>query len=170
MVALAVLTWSAGGCVAASAESAPVGLGKIAAYQGTWNTKIVYHKTLFSKPRTEAAIVRNDCWRSTDFYACHQFVAGRSAALVVYTYDAGRDVYHTHAIVAGDAPASGGTLEIVGNRWTYPWRDRDARGKPVYLRIVNVFRNSRTIDFRQEFSYDDAHWTRSADGVELRQG
>lgn len=151
-----------------AANAAARGIETIAAYRGTWIVHIVHHKTRFSKARTETSTVRNDCWRSAEYYACHQFADGKSAALIVYLYDATRDVYHTHAIVPGAAPATGGVLKIDGRTWTYPWQDTDDRGKTVYLRIVNTFRDRNTIDFRQEFSTDDTHWTRTADGVEHR--
>ena len=161
-------TLLASSAVPSAANAGAGGMETIAAYRGTWIVRIVHHKTRYSKARTESSTVRNDCWRSVEYYACHQFADGKSAALIVYTYDATHDVYHTHAIVPGAASAPGGVLKIAGRTWTYPWQDTDDRGKTVFVRIVNTFRDPNTIDFRQEFSTDDAHWTRTADGVEHR--
>ena len=144
------------------------GLDAIIAYQGSWSVRIVHHTTKYSRARTDANIVRNECWRSVDYYACHQFVDGKSAALVVYTYDAKARTYATHVIVAGTAPASGGILQIAGNTWTYPWQDKDDSGKTLHVRIVNTFRDPNTIAFRQEVSLDDRTWIRTADGEEHR--
>lgn len=103
--------------------------------------------------------VRNECWRSIDYYACHQFVNGKSAESWCIP---------THVIVGGTAPASGGILQISGNTWTYPWQDKDESGKTLHARIVNTFRDSNTIAFRQEVSLDDRTWIRTADGEEHR--
>lgn len=158
-------------CAASSATVAAQthgsGIEKISSYAGTWTSRIVHYATKYSKARVETATVRNDCWRSADYYSCHQFVDGRSSALIVYTYDAKHRLYHTHAIPQDGNPAPSGLLTITGNTWMFPWQDRDG-GKTVYVRIVNVFRNPRTIDFRQEFSLDNTHWTKTADGVEHR--
>ena len=144
------------------------GLDVISAYQGSWSVRIVHHTTKYSRARTDTSTLRNDCWRSFDYYACHQFADGKSAALVVYTYDAKAHTYATHAIVGGTASANGGILTIAGNTWTYPWQDKDDSGKTVHIRIVNTFRDRNTIAFRQEFSLDNRTWIRTADGVEHR--
>jgi len=161
-VLLAALTIAPAGAVQSR------GLDVISAYQGSWSVRIVHHTTKYSRARTDANTVRNECWRSIDYYACHQFVDGKSAALVVYTYDAKARTYATHVIVGGTAPASGGILQISGNTWTYPWQDKDESGKTLHARIVNTFRDSNTIAFRQEVSLDDRTWIRTADGEEHR--
>jgi len=144
------------------------GLDAISAYQGSWSVRIVHHTTKYSRARTDANTVRNECWRSNDFYACHQFVDGKSAALVVYTYDTKARTYATHVIVGGTGPASGGVLTIADKTWTYPWQDKDDSGKTIHVRIVNTFRDPNTIAFRQEVSLDNRTWIRTADGVEHR--
>jgi len=151
---------------AGATDDSPI--ARIAAYQGTWTTTIVHYKTAYSRARTETSRVRNDCWRSAEYYTCHQFVNGASAALIVYTYDPKVALYHTHVVVGGAAPAPAGDLQIAGATWTYPWRDRDEHGRQLDVRIVNTFRSPRTIEFRQEVSTDHVHWTRTADGTEHR--
>jgi hypothetical protein len=163
-VVLTALAWAAS---TAAAQPSGAGIEKIAAYAGTWHSRTVHYKTAYSTARVETASVRNDCWRSAGYYACDQFVNGPSAALIVYTYDAKRDLYHTSAIPPGGSTASSGELKIAGNTWTFPWTDRQ-KGKIVYARVVNVFRNADTIDFREEFSLDHAHWITTATGVEHR--
>lgn len=150
---------------ASAAQPEPI--DAIMAYQGTWNATITHYKTKYSNPRSETSVVRNNCWRDGGYAACHQIVNGKSGALIVYTYDAPARVYHTHVVPPDGGAPSTGALLIDGNTWTFPWQDKDD-GKTVYLRILNVFTDSSTIQFREEFSLDDVHWTRAADGIEHR--
>ena len=153
---------------AATVQARAAGLDSISAYAGTWNTHIVHFKTVYSKARSETSIVQNNCWRSSQFYACNQIVNGVSGALIVYTYDANHAIYHTRILTPDGGSPGGGTLLIEGNQWTYPWQDKDG-SQIVYIRIVNTFVDRDTIQFRQEFSYDRAHWTITARGTERRQ-
>ena len=41
-------------------------------------------------------------------------------------------------------------------------------GKTTYFRVVNVWTSATTIDFRQEFSTDQEHWTVMASGHEVK--
>ncbi len=143
------------------------GIDTVMAYAGTWQSHIVHYKTAYSKARIEDTHLRNDCWRSAGYFACNQFVNGPSKALVVFTYDATRKMYHTYAVPVDGTPASSGTLFISGDTWTFPWTDHD-KGKTVYGRVINIFHGPDTIEFRQEFSYDQAHWTVAARGSEHR--
>ena len=156
------------GSLPAIAASDASGIAKISAYAGTWTSRIVHYTTAYSKARVETTTVRNDCWRSADFYVCNQFVKGESVALLVYTYDAKDALYHIQVVPKdGSAPNAPGTLTIVGNTWTFPWQDKD-NDKTVYIRIINVFTDPRTIVFHEEFSLDNIHWTKTADGNEHR--
>ncbi len=143
------------------------GVGTVTAYAGTWHTHIVYYATAESKARTEDAHLRNDCWQSAGYFACDQFVDGTSKALVVFTYDSASNVYHTYAIPSDGTPASSGQLLISGSRWTFPWQVSD-NGKTTYGRVINIFHGADTIEYRQEFSDDGAHWTVTAAGTEHR--
>ncbi len=149
------------------ASAAPAGVDRILAYKGTWKTTTVHYTTEYSKARKETRTITNDCWRSAGYVACHQFVNGRSMSLVVYTYDAKRGVYTTYAVPTDGRSASSGTLAIAGNTWIYPWQVKHD-GKTVYLRVVNVFLSPATIQFEQQFSSDNLHWTTTADGMEHR--
>ena len=148
-------------------EARAAGLDAIAIYNGQWHSDVTHYKTAYSKAREETSDVRNDCWRSAAYYVCDQFVSGISVALIVYTYDSKKNIYHPRPVMPDGSSPSSGTLLIAGNTWTYPWQDKDG-SKTVYIRIINTFLDRNTIQFRQEFSYDGAHWTVTARGLEHR--
>lgn len=152
------------------AYSAPAasGLDKIAAYAGTWKSQTERFNTPYSKAGKETSTLRNDCWRSGDFYACHQIVNGKSAAMIVFTYDAKNDIYHNYTIPTDDGKAySGGTLTIKGNVWTFPWEDTE-KDKTTYFHNINKFTTPDTIEYRIEFSQDKIHWIVMAKGYEQK--
>ena len=60
-----------------------------------------------------------------------------------------------------------GKLIIDGNTWTFPWSNRE-HDKTTWFRVVNVWSSHNTIEFRQEFSTDQKHWTTMATGHETR--
>lgn len=155
----------------ASAKPAPAGLDKIAAYAGTWKGDTENFATPYSKASHETASIHNDAWRNGDFYVIHQTVNGKpTPVLSVYTYDAKADVYHVYGIPeTGEDPGAAGKLIIKGNVWTFPWEYSD-KGKTVYFHVVNVFTTPKTIEYRQEFSTDQIHWTLMAKGHELKVG
>jgi hypothetical protein len=158
---LSLMSW------AAAATSRPDDIGKIGVYAGAWKSRIVHYRTTYTKARIENLAVRNDCWRSSSYYVCDQFVNGKSAAFIVYTYNASQRLYHLQVISKDGNPPVSGVLTIEGNTWTFPWQYED-KGKVVFIRIVNVFPNRDTIDFHEGFSFDKVHWTATADGVERR--
>ncbi|MGH8372843.1 MAG: hypothetical protein ACRETO_08930 [Gammaproteobacteria bacterium] len=149
------------------AASLPAGLDKLAAYAGTWQTESKSFVTAYSKAGQQHATLQNDCWRSGDFYACHQSVDGKSAALVVFLYNIKTDTYITHAIPADGGAASDGILSIKSNTWTFPWQSSE-QGKPVYFHVINVFTDRNHIEYRQEFSRDNRHWTVMTKGRDIR--
>ena len=144
------------------------GLDKIAVYSGDWNTTIVHKDTDYSKAGSETTHLHNDCWRSSDFYVCHQIVDGKSVGLVIFVYDPKADQYTTYNVPPGGGAAGSGTLSIKGDTWTFPWSIKNKAGETVYFRVVNEFRGPDTIDYRQEFSIDQTHWTIDATGRERR--
>lgn len=152
-----------------AAAAAPGGLGKIAAYAGTWKTETERFNTPYSKAGRQTATLHNDGWRNGDFYVIHQTVNGKPApVLSVYTYDAKAGIYHVYSIPEnGNDAGPAGKLIITGNVWTFPWEYHD-KGKTVYFRVVNVFTTPQTIEYRQEFSEDKIHWTVMAKGHETR--
>lgn len=166
---LASLALSALALVAAfaNAKPGPVGLDKIAAYAGTWKGETENFATAYSKASHETAMIHNDSWRSGDFYVIHQIVNGKPApVLSVYTYDAKADLYHVNSVPTdGSDPGPAGKLIIKDNVWTFPWEYTD-KGKTVYFRVVNVFTTPKAIEYRQEYSTDQVHWTVMGKGTE----
>ena len=146
----------------------PAGLDRVAAYAGTWKTEARHVDSLYSKAGSESHLLRNDCWRSEGFYVCDQIVDGKSAALLVFTYDEKTGTYSSYPIPAGGAPVvHPGTLLIQGAIWTFPW-DNIEGGKTVHFRVVNTWSSADRIEFRQEYSADGVHWTLMADGHDTR--
>lgn len=151
------------------AQSNEASLSKLAGYAGTWKTETEHFDTKFSKARKESSTLRNECWRSGAYYACHQFVNGASAALIVYTYDAKADAYKSYVVPVDGGDAHSGKLLIQGKVWTFPWEDKDDAGKTYYFQVVNVWTAPDTIDYRTEFSDDKTHWTVAAKGHEHQE-
>ena len=150
-LALVAIALTLGMCPLRAAPESPNGLDKIAAYAGTWKGQTENLKTPYSKAGKETAEIRNDCWRSGDFYVIHQVVNGKPAmVLSVYTYDAKTNAYHVYAVPTdGSDPGPPGKLVIKGNVWTFPWQDEHA-GKTTWFRLVNVFTTPTNIEYRQE--------------------
>ena len=155
-------------CATASAAGLePKGIEKITAYAGTWKTEVRHLDTTYSKAGSESKTIRNDCWRSSGFFACNQIVDGDSKALVVFMYDPKADRYTSYPIPAGGGEVHPGTMLIQGDTWTFPW-DSSQGGKTTHFRVVNVWSSPDSIEFRQEYSQDGEHWTLMADGHETR--
>jgi hypothetical protein len=164
MIALATFAVACMGPQAARAAE----IDAIAAYDGTWHAHIVHVKTALSEARTDDSTIRNECRRSPGYAACEQTVDGDTKALLVFTYDPKQKNYTSHVFPTAEGAQMGsGTLVIAGNTWTFPWQNRVA-GKDVYVRIVNTFTDPDTIQFREEFSYDNRIWTLTATGTERR--
>jgi hypothetical protein len=152
-----------------SAPSAPpaAGIAAIEAYRGTWKFSSVTLDTPHSKAAKDEKILRNDCWRSAGYFACNQFLDGKSQDLIVFTYHPDRNLYTTYIVPLDGSAASSGTLEIHGDTWIYPWEVTE-NGTTVYYRVVNIFTSRSSIQFRSEFSTDKAVWTPTATGTEVR--
>ena len=145
-------------------------LAPIAVYRGAWKADITQIASPFGKASHSVSTIRNDCWRTKNFYACAQTVDGVQADLVVYTFDKATGVYTTTAVLAGGGPANGGgKLLIEGKTFTYPW-DQQQDGATVHMRIVNHFVGRDTIVYRSEYSRDGAAWTVIGTGTEHRLG
>jgi hypothetical protein len=151
----------------AAAPERAAGIDAIWAYAGTWNIEIDHFDTANSKASHEKTLLRNDCWKSGGYVACNQYVDGESKILIVFTYNAKQNVYTSYPIPADGSAAGSGTLLIEGNTWTFPWQSKDG-DKTTYFRVVNVFTAPGRIEFRQEFSTDEAHWTLMAKGLEKK--
>jgi hypothetical protein len=157
----------AAGWVDKPASAKPAGIDAIQAYEGSWDVSIEHFDTEHSKASKETSSLRNDCWKSGGYFACNQYVNGESKALLVFTYDESRNVYTSYPIPRDGGAAGSGKLLIEGNVWTFPWEVKEG-DKTTYFRVVNVFVTQGQIEFRQEFSSDNVHWTVMARGVEKK--
>jgi hypothetical protein len=151
------------------ASGKPPGIDAIRAYEGSWDVSVEHFDTAYSKASKEKSSLRNDCWKSGGYFACNQFVNGESKALLVFTYDAAKNVYTSYPIPFDGSSAGLGKLLIEGNVWTFPWESKDG-DKTTYFRVVNVFATPDQIEFRQEFSTDNVHWTLMAKGLDKKTG
>jgi hypothetical protein len=142
-------------------------LAKVALYNGTWKISIEHLATKYSHAGSESTTLVNTCWRRAGYYACEQNVDGVSKGLIVFTYDAAKNVYHTYPIPSDGGPAGSGTMTIDGNTWTFPWTQKDG-DTTIYFRVVNTFIGSDSIQYRQEYSLDQKTWTATARGNEHR--
>src|ERR1700742_5024133 len=113
----AILILSA--CLHASAQSQPqpqsslpapaptqTGLDALSAYQGTWKFTSTTLDTPHSKSSHDEKILRNDCWRSSSYFACNQFLDGKSQDLIVFTYHEDKNLYTTYIVPLDGSAAS----------------------------------------------------------------
>lgn len=157
--------WSAAQAVPQPAA----GIEAVKAYAGEWKIETEHYDTAQSKASHENRVLRNDCWKSGGYFACNQYVDGDSKVLIVFTYDAKAQVYHSYQIPPDGNDPGHGTMTIEGSVWTFPWQTADG-GVTTYFRVVNVFHGTDQIEFRQEYSTDRTHWTLMAKGHEARIG
>jgi hypothetical protein len=169
MKSMGLIAWcffAATAAYGATPKSSPLDALRI--YAGTWKVEFTHLDTPFSKAGKESHTLKNDCWRSGEFYACNQFVDGESKALLVFTYNAKDKSYVSYPIVVGSDAAHAGKLTIKDDVWTFPWEASD-KGKTTHFRVINTFKSAQAIDFRQEYSDDGEHWLLMASGHERRQ-
>jgi hypothetical protein len=138
-------------------------LAVLAVLQGNWKVAAQHQHTPYSKESYDETMVRNDCWRSGGFYVCRQTIDGAEKSLTVFAYDPDKKVYHTFPIGKNGLTADAGALLIDGKVWTYP-STIDDHGTKVFVRSVNTFTTDSHFHFRQEYSFDDEHWTATVDG------
>lgn len=166
---LVALILAAGLSLAGSAApDKPAGLDAIRAYEGTWIVNLQYMETPYSKASTDRSVLRNECWRNGGYFVCNQYVNNESKVLLVFTYDAARNEYTSYNIPSGGAAAGSGKLLIDGSQWTYPWQSGQG-ANTTYFRVVNLFNGPDKIDFRQEYSSDQVHWTLMGQGTESKK-
>jgi hypothetical protein len=155
--------------VSAVAADKPAGIDALRAYEGSWKTSLQFFDTAHSKASTDKSALRNDCWKSGEYFACNQFVNGESKVLLVFTYDAAKNEYSSYQIPQGGGSASSGRLVIEGNRWTFPWQTGEG-ANTTWFRVLNTWDGPDKIEFRQEFSTDQVHWTLMGQGETRRSG
>lgn len=152
---------------AASAADPPKGIAAIWAYAGVWKIEIENFSTAHSKAGHEKSTLRNSCWKDGAYVACNQYVDGDSKILLVFTYSSKDNVYTSYQIPKDGSAAGKGTLTIEGNVWTFPWETTE-KDVTTYFRVVNTWATPNHIDFRQEYSTDQVHWTLMAKGQDDR--
>jgi hypothetical protein len=152
------------------AEQQPsAGIDAVMAYAGTWKVTGERFTTAHSDVGKEDTTLRNDCWKSGAYVACNQYVNGESKVLLVFTYSDLTKMYTSYPIPKDGEAVSSGRLQIVGNVWTFPWEISQG-GVTTYFHVVNVFKDHDHIEYAQEFSPDNVHWTKMAHGTEARIG
>ena len=164
LVAIALIP---GALYPAAPADKPAGIDAIRAYEGTWDITIEHFDTAHSKASREHTSLHNDCWKSGGYFACNQYVDGQSKVLLVFIYNQGKNEYTSYQIPPGGGEAGSGKLLIDGNVWTFPWQTKEG-DTITYFHVVNVFTTPGRIEFRQEFSPDNVHWTVMAKGMETR--
>ena len=155
-------------CQQPVAKSAQTGVARLMAYAGKWKIETESFDTANSKASHESHLLDNDCWESGDWVACRQIVDGDPKVLLVFTCPGSGDNCTSYPITADGSPAGSGKLVISGNTWTFPWTTTE-NGKTTWFRVVNEWSSPTTIEFRQEFSTDQMHWTRTTAGHEVKQ-
>lgn len=152
----------------ASAEQAQnaSGIDALRAYAGTWKIAIDRLDTPYSKAGHETSTLHNDCWQSGPYFACRQIVDGDSKVLLVFTCSGEHDCT-SYQIPPHGADPGAGKLVLDGKTWSFPWQVTEG-AKTTWFRVVNVWSSPTTIEFRQEYSTDQAHWTVTATGHETK--
>lgn len=168
---LGIVFWAMG---FAAAQTPPQpqpdsGIDAIMAYSGTWKIQGERFATAHSDAGKEDTTLRNDCWKSGAYVACNQYVNGDSKVLLVFIYNDKQKMYTSYQIPQTGDPATSGKLQIIGNIWTFPWSVSQGQ-TTTYFHVVNVFTASDHINYAQEFSVDNVHWTTMAKGLETRIG
>ena len=148
-------------------QQSPAGVDAIMAYAGTWKVHGEHFATAYSQVGKEDKTLRNDCWKSGAYVACNQYVDGDSKVLLIFTYSDKDKMYTTYQIPQSGEAAGSGRLQIQGNIWTFPWQVTQGE-TTMYFHVVNVFTGTDRIDYAQEFSPDNVHWTAMAKGFETR--
>jgi hypothetical protein len=148
-------------------STSPADIAPLWVYAGTWAVTIDHFDTAHSKASHEQTTLRNACWKDGGYVPCNQYIDGDSKVLIVFTYSGKNGVYASYQIpLHGEEPGTG-KLIIEGNTWTFPWQTGEG-DKTTWFRVVNVFLTPDRIDFRQEFSTDNVHWTAMAHGIETK--
>lgn len=148
-------------------QQATGGIDAVMAYAGTWKVQGERFATTHSDAGKEDTTLRNECWKSGAYVACNQYVNGDSKTLLVFTYNDQQKMYTSYQIPQSGDPAGSGRLQIIGNIWTFPWQVTQGE-TTTYFHVVNVFTGTDHIDYAQEFSTDNVHWTTMAKGSEKK--
>lgn len=171
VAAIAAFVFASFSVLAQPAPQAPSssGIDTVMAYAGTWKVQGERFATAFSNAGKEDSTLRNECFKTGAYVVCNQFVNGESKVLLIFTYSDQQKMYTAYHVTQGGDPAGSGRLQIIGNVWTFPWQVT-ATGSTTYFHVVNVFTDPSHIQYQQEFSTDNVHWTTMAKGFETKTG
>jgi hypothetical protein len=153
---------------APSSEAQNPDLEALWRYSGSWRIQTESFDSPYSKAGKRASTLHNDCWRTEGYVACRQIVNGDSKILLVFTCSRPDHYCTSYQVPTDGSAASSGTVHIDGETWTFPWQTADKDGKATYFRVVNVWGSPTSVDFRQEYSTDNVHWTKTATGHEFK--
>jgi hypothetical protein len=136
-------------------------------YAGSWAVEITQADTPFSHAGIENTAIRNDCWHSGEFQVCHQYVDGKSVALLVFDCRAASTACASYPITPESDGVHRATVSVEGRTVIYPWQE-EREGGTIYFRVVNTITSHGRIDYRREYSDDQVHWRTMATGHETR--
>ncbi len=142
---------------------------RLFAYAGTWRVETESFATPYSTAGRETRSLLNDCWKSGAYVACRQIVDGDPKVLLVFTCSGHDNTCTSYQIPADGSDAHSAKMTIEGDTWTFPWSTTEG-GKTTWFRVVNTWSSLSTIQYRQEFSTDQVHWTPMSVGHEVKVG
>ena len=129
------------------------------AYQGAWQV------TRAGSGKPDQLV--NECALVGRYFACQQSVDGKLSSLLIVIPTDSPGHYYTQTVMPEGRATGRDDLEISGNRWTFTSR-RLEYGRSKYYRTVNTFTDRNHIHFEQAQSNDEAHWTITNSGDEVR--
>jgi hypothetical protein len=154
---------------AGPAASLNAGIDALTMYSGVWKIHTEQFDTAHSKASIADNTLRNACWKNGPYFACNQYVDGVSKVLLIFTFVPSENRYATYQVPQDGGQPGSGKLFIFGNVWIFPWESTES-DKQIHFRVVNTFSAPDRIEYRQEFSADDEHWTVMAKGLETKIG
>jgi hypothetical protein len=139
----------------------------IAGYGGSWRGHFVERASGIHPASERTITIHNRCSRMGPDASCDQAIDDKPAGTVRYHPQA-PGLFEITNFAADGIGHPGGTLQIAGNVWTYPWTEtRD--GKPAMLRITNRFENPDKIIYEKSISIDGGKtWLAIGTGSEER--
>ncbi|MGC8595946.1 MAG: hypothetical protein ACP5MI_10140 [Candidatus Kryptoniota bacterium] len=136
---------------------------------GTWKLEGIRYKTEFTDSGKAEAVSACQWAPNHNYVICDQIVTtpkGKENSLAIFAYDSEHHKYRYFEINARSGQPYYSNLQIHGSTWTF---SSVYHGKiMVYMRTTDRFVTSSLIEYRVEFSFDQKHWTKMADGRETR--
>lgn len=124
----------------------------IAGYGGSWRSHFVERGADGHAVSERTITISNRCSRVAADARCDQVIDGKPAGSVLY-HQRAPDLFDLTDIGADGSEHPGGTLQITGNVWTYPWIESHG-GKSTMLRVTNRFKTPDKIIYEKSISTD----------------